>query len=81
MSEIEEFAGTVVLREDDVDDPQAVYNALKFLVQFVPDGPVLAVALAGALADVLRTVPQDERGAATQMMLDRVSADVRASLQ
>jgi hypothetical protein len=78
MSQIEDCA--VVLCEDCADDPQAVYNAVRFVTQFVPDGPALALALAGALADCLRTVPIEERGAVTQAVLDNISNDVRASL-
>jgi hypothetical protein len=81
MTATEDVAARVVLREGEGDDPQAIYNAIRFLVQFVPDGPALAVALAQALADVLRTVPQGERGAVVKKILDEIASDVRASMQ
>jgi hypothetical protein len=84
MTEAEDtadFAGGVLLHRDECDDPRAVYQALSVFTQFIAPGPALAIALAQALADCLRTVPSEHRGAATRRLLDDIGADVRGSLQ
>lgn len=70
-----------VVTEEELDGPEGVYRAVRFVVSFCPSEPAIVWGLASVMCDYLRTAPADLRGPATDRVLELIRNDVRRSLQ
>ena len=70
-----------VLTEDEADDLEGIYRAIRFVTTPCPDGCKVVAALGMTMCDYLRAAPSDVRGPIADRVIELIRADVRRSLQ
>lgn len=72
---------TTILSGEDLETPDAIYQAVRFVVDMCASDPAVVCALGSVLCDYLRRAPADMRGQVADHVIELIRNDMRCSLQ
>jgi hypothetical protein len=72
---------TTILSDEDLETPDAIYHAVRFVVDMCASDPAVVCALGSVLCDYLRRAPLDLRGQVADRVIELIRDDMRRSLQ
>lgn len=72
---------TTILSAEDLETPDAIYHAVRFVVDMCTSDPAVVGALGSILCDYLRRAPLEIRGQVADRVIELIRDDMRRSLQ